>query len=84
MAKKPFYDLILELIKKKIPMVRSSQGEENEIIMLCDILAEAEIPPLIRAMVALQLLRFSESLSSHDEQRTKEYLLQAMEKVKTN
>jgi hypothetical protein len=84
MAKKPFYLLILELIEKKIPMVRSSQGEEDEIIMLCDILAEAEIPPLIRVMIALQLRNFSELLSSHDEQKTKAYLLQTMEKVTTN
>lgn len=81
MAKKPIYEIILKMIEEKIPNVLSSQQDEFEIKMLCNILAEAEIPPLIRVMVALQLRTFSDSLSSHDEQKTKAYLLQTKEKI---
>jgi hypothetical protein len=84
MAKKPFHTLILDVIEKKIPGVRASQAEEDEIVMLCDILAGAIIPLTIQLVVLSRLNQFAALLSSHDEQTTKAYLLRTIKIISTD
>jgi hypothetical protein len=82
-VKKPLAELIVAMIEKSIPKVRSSDYEEATIKMLSEALIEAtDITDWQRALVLNRFQVFASHLISADEQRLKRYLLEAIEKLR--
>jgi hypothetical protein len=83
-VERPLSELIVDQIEKRISQVRSSDYEESIIKMLTDILTDAtDIPNEQKAWIFKKFEVFAAELTSHDEQRAKNYLLAAKEKLRT-
>ncbi|MDD5527704.1 MAG: hypothetical protein PHO56_01870 [Patescibacteria group bacterium] len=80
MVKKPVIELIMREIDKKIPLVRTDSNEEESIALFCAILVNAnDITPSEKELLSERLTTSAKSLSSHDEQRMKNYLIKTIE-----